>query len=179
MTQYKCCGLERIISSGELGADSAALVASKTLGLKTAGWCQSLPSGKNQYNLKAIPPLSKPHSETKPQTETIKRNVNDSDGTVIFRVYTSIFTDLALGYCISGKWRPFTEEDKKQRKTLHKPCLVISDLSEKKEGSNIEAIRDFIIKNRIKTLNVTGHRDGSIPGYTNSILSLLVNALSQ
>lgn len=161
-------GLERIISSGEAGADRTALMAAESVGVKTGGWCQNKPL-KNSYNLR----------EMRDPVALVKKNIDDSDGTLIFRVFSSVGPNLVLGYCVSGKWRPFTEEDRKQRKTLYKPCLVVSDLSDRSMGKNTETIRDFIRVNRIKVLNVTGHRDGVLPGYTQSILTILTTALSQ
>lgn len=170
--------VRRIISSGESGADRTALMAAESLGLGTGGWCQRKLT-PNPYNLKDITSVMASSKIMRASVDMVKRNIDDSDGTLIFRVFSSVGPNTVLGYCVSGKWRPFTEEDKKQKKTLYKPCLVISDLSDQGMGKNTEAIRDFLRVNRIRTLNITGHRDGVLPGYTQSIMNILVIALSQ
>lgn len=158
-----------IISTGESGANRVALLVAKSLGLGTGGWCQGklVKDPNNQGHLKATVGMT-----------IVKGNVDNSDGTIIFRVFPSLGTDLVMGYCISGKFRPFLKEDLELRKTRYKPCLIISDLSEEKMDRTVEVIRDFLRVNRIKVLNITGHRDGVLPGYTQSVMDILVDALS-
>ena len=103
-----------------------------------------------------------------------QKNVDDSDGTLTFRLYASSGTDNTIGYCLTHRWRHVSRFD---IETKHKPCLVITDFSDYK---NVSRIREFIKTHKIETLNVAGHRDTVVvKDFTQKIKSLLLEALTQ
>lgn len=84
-------------------------------------------------------------------------NVDNSDGTIAFRVKFSVGTDATIGYALSKRW------DRKidfYSQTKYKPVYIIENLS----GINFKGIKEWIEGNDIKTLNVAGHRETSVEG---------------
>lgn len=109
-----------------------------------------------------------------------RRNVDESDGTVVFRLKKSTGVDKTIGYCLTKKWA-FVKQSRWQDLTEYKPCLVISDLSASQQENHVEAIRSFIQQHRIDTLNVAGNRDDRSSGvqqFQQLVKQLLLEALS-
>ena len=134
--------IEKIVSGGQTGADRAALDWAIENGLPHSGFC---PRGRvaedgfidSKYNL----------TETKTinYSERTELNVLNSDGTVVF----------STKGVLSGGTRDTVNFAKK----LKKPCLLLR--------SNIEApaqkLKDFLLKHKIKVLNVAGPRASKEP----------------
>lgn len=95
-----------------------------------------------------------------------QRNVDDSDGTIAFRLKASIGTDRTIGYCLSKQWQTI-HSSKWREPTTYKPCLVISDLSPESEEQNIKNIVCFLTIYNITILNISGHRDSASAGILN------------
>lgn len=95
-----------------------------------------------------------------------QRNVDDSDGTIAFRLKASVGTDKTIGYCLSKKWQTI-HSSKWQEPTTYKPCLIISDLSPTSEEQNIKNIGYFLKRYNIIILNISGHRDSTSAGVSN------------
>jgi hypothetical protein len=57
----------------------------------------------------------------------------------------------------------------------YKPCLIITDLN---DDQNIENIRNFIRNFKNRVLNISGHRNEVVVGFSDSIRSILVKALA-
>ncbi len=135
-------GVITIISGGQTGADRAALDFAITHNIKHAGYC---PKGRwaedgvidAKYNLEALPSTN--------LDDRTKKDIEISDGTLIF-VPKEIKdgTRLTIDYA----------------KTQNKPCLLI-DLSKE---ADTKKIRAWVLKNKIKTLNIAGPRASNYEG---------------
>jgi hypothetical protein len=134
--------ISKIVSGGQTGVDRAALDVAMELGIECGGWC---PKGRRAED-RAIPkryPLRETPSTAYP--ERTKRNVADSDGTLILtlrepRGGTALTIRLARG--------------------IEKPCKV----ARLNRASNIEAVRSWLEKKKINILNVAGPRESENPG---------------
>jgi hypothetical protein len=101
-----------------------------------------------------------------------QKNVDCSDGTLAFRLKASVGTDKTIGYCLTRRWKEVSRFD---IETRHKPCLVITDLH---DCHNVTRIRQFIRQYKIETLNVAGHRDEVVEGFSRDIKAVLCEALT-
>ncbi len=148
-----------VISGGQTGVDRAALDVALTLGVPCGGWC---PEGRQaedgplspHYPLRVLPGADY-------QART-RRNVIDSDGTLI--IY---FEELEGGTALTAK---FCLE-------LHKPCKLI-DGAEIAPLQAAEAIRRFVRRHGIESLNVAGPRASKAPrayAYTREVLTKLLS----
>ena len=149
--------LKKIISGGQTGADRGALDAAIELGIPHGGW---VPKGRlaedgpvsDKYQLKEMPSASYPA-----RTE---QNVIDSDGTLIIS---------------HGKLTGGSAETRKMAMKHAKPWFH-ADLNNLPTFQAGIIIEDWILKNRIETLNVAGPRasdDPSIYGLVTVILELV------
>jgi Circularly permutated YpsA SLOG family len=100
-----------------------------------------------------------------------QKNVQDSDGTIAFRLVQSVGTDKTIGYCLTKKWKSVSSFNVS---TSYKPCFVVTSFS---DPENIVNIQNFIDRNKIVVLNIAGHRDEIIEGFSEEITKLLVEAL--
>lgn len=136
--------VEKIVSGGQTGADRAALDFALQHGIPHSGWC---PQGRlaedgpitDSYQLQETP--------TPYYAERTEWNVRDSDGTVIF----SIAAELSGG---SKATAEFAAAQGKQ--WLH--------LSWEADGTAaVQRLREFVMQNRIRVLNVAGPRASNEP----------------
>ncbi len=149
--------IKKIISGGQTGVDRAALDVAIELGIPHGGWC---PKGKwaedgtisEKYQLKET-------SSTEPAERT-KLNVRDSDGTLII-----IKTEPV------GEGSQLTIDEAKR---LKKPLLVI-DLSQK---DLLISLRDWILQNNIRLLNVAGPRASQQAGIYDDAYQFLLKQLA-
>ncbi len=136
--------IKKIISSGQTGADQAALDAAIKLEFPYDGW---IPKGRkteygtlpDKYNLKEMPIGSYP--------ERTEQNVIDSDGTVIIS-----HGELTGGSKLTDK---IAEKHKR-------PCLHI-DLNKTPTFFAASIINAWIGLHKIKILNVAGPRASKDP----------------
>jgi len=160
--------VKKVISGGQSGADRAALVAAKAVGLTTGGW---VPWGfytsqgqdltlRDEYGLQEIPLGKSRISIAKAYVERSKRNVDDADATIAFRLVASVGTDKTIGYALTGKWMHCHSPNVLQAR---KPCLVIRNVSERGEDDAVDAIEQFILLHRPRIINVAGHRAAKAP----------------
>jgi len=170
MNKKKKCSvqsLKKIISGGQTGADRAALEAAYSLGIQTGGIVPlgfitsdgKCPELGSKFHLKQLDSIQfRGKSLSHMYIERSKMNVDQSDGTIAFRLYSSNGTDKTIGYCLTGKWTivNVTKKYVQEKKSYHRPILIIDNLHDK---SNEENIRDFIDRYQIGTLNVCGHRE--------------------
>ena len=129
--------IEKIISGGRPGAERAALDASIKLGMSYGGWIPkeaSRPDGvdADRYNLIEMP--------TTNRTETFKKNIRESDGTLM----------LSHGTLSSNV--------KNSTRTIRRystPLLHV-DLNSTSAFNAASLINDWIIDNDLNILHVTG-----------------------
>jgi putative molybdenum carrier protein len=135
--------LKRVISGGQSGADKAGLVAAKAVGLATGG---TVPRGWRTENgsdlsLRDFGVMEHSDSAYPPRT---RKNVHDSDGTIIIASKLDGGSNLTAGICRMGR----------------KPMLHVAELT---PAMLVTAAR-WIEDNRIETLNVAGNRESKSPG---------------
>src|SRR3984893_15406233 len=140
--------LRKIISGGQTGADRAALDFAIEKGLEHGGY---VPRGRkaedgridDRYNLVELSTSSYP--------ARTRRNIEESDGTVIF----------SLERLLSGGTKLTWEHANK----LGKPALHIYNarkeriINQDSLRLEIQALTDFLCSNKIEILNVAGSRE--------------------
>ena len=173
----------KVISGGQSGADRAALVAAKALGIGTGGW---LPRGfctrqghditlRDEYGLQEVPSRGPRISVARAFVERSMRNVDDADVTIAFRLIASPGTDKTIGYALTGKWVQGQHLNILQAR---KPCLVIRSVSEREDDESVAAIVQFILLHRPKIINVAGHRASKAPAdFPSRVEAILRRAL--
>jgi hypothetical protein len=134
--------ISKIISGGQTGVDRAALDVAMELGIECGGWC---PKGRRAEG-RPIPkryPLKETPSTAYPQRT--KRNVLDSDATLI----------LTLRQPQGG-----TALTIRLARHLNKPWKVV-----RVNGAlDVEAVRSWLERKKIRILNVAGPRESENPG---------------
>lgn len=135
-------GLLELVSGGQTGVDRAALDTALTLGLRCGGWC---PRGRRAEDgpLPERYPLRETPTDAYP--ERTEWNVRDSDGTLVLH---------------RGRPRGGTALTLRLARRYGRPVLE-ADLSADLEA---EAVREWIARERIRTLNVAGPRESECPG---------------
>jgi len=147
-----------IVSGGQTGVDRAALDAALELNVPCGGWCPKGRKAEDGIISEKYPLIELQQSDYQQRT---KRNVVDSDGTVIiYFKYLSGGTQLTLKFCLNEK----------------KPYLLIdaTELIEKKAAERVHAfVQDF----DIKKLNFAGPRGSGEPQayhYTKQVVSRFI-----
>jgi Circularly permutated YpsA SLOG family len=138
----KKCLFAKIISGGQTGVDRAALDAALQLALPCGGWC---PKGRRAEDgpLAFIYPLQE--TETRFYPERTRRNVSDSDGTLILTDGSSS-RGTALTLEVAGQ--------------MDKPTLVVN-LNEEPDAGIVLA---WARLHGVRVLNVAGPRESENPG---------------
>lgn len=134
----------RIVSGGQTGVDRGALDAALAAGLPCGGWC---PEGRRaedgtipgRYPLRELPGTG--------YKERTRRNVEDSDGTVILH-----FGELSGGTALTQDFA----------RRIGRPLLVI-DGSRSAPETSLARLNAFLLEHRIETLNVAGPRGSQAP----------------
>ena len=144
--------ITKIISGGQIGADQFALEVGEKLGIKTGG---TAPPGfktsiGNQSKLLKQFGLKEGEADIKIYPKRTIKNVQDSDGTIIFGNIYSYGSRLTIGTA----------------KKNNKPYLI---------NPTAKQIKKWIIDNNIKILNVAGNRSIS----SNQVKPILMNALGK
>jgi hypothetical protein len=145
----------KIISGGQTGADRAALDAAMAAHVPCGGWCPHDRLAEDgrippQYPVSELPGAGYP--------ERTRRNVQDSDGTLI----------VSFGAPQRGTALTF-----RCCQEAHKPCLVL-DAAVTSISDAVGQLAAFVSRHQIKTLNVAGPRASEQPGiydYVNRLLS--------
>lgn len=163
--------LERVISGGQTGADWAALLAARKVGLETGGM-----AAMNYMNSEGRNPILEMYglvADSKSRTlaeSYIRRsmsNVDAADGTIVFKVKQSPGTDKTINYCREKKWE---YGSKMAYDSPHKPLLVISEAVRVDSKctvaweKDVQRALDFLKEHNIRTLNVAGHREFMLHG---------------
>jgi hypothetical protein len=166
-------GLQKIVSGGQTGADRGGLEAGVILNIMTGGIAPADYQTENGPD----PSLKKFGLTTidGSYVARTKQNVINSDGTLAIRLHDSNGTDKTIGFSHDKTWHPAaTSKDDGFR-----PVLVIDNLDPEKFEENAKLLQDFITRNRIKVLNVAGHRQttAGIEKYEEKVTDFLVRAL--
>jgi hypothetical protein len=134
---------KRVVSGGQTGVDRAALEVALELGLPCGGWCPKGRLAEDGVIPKRYPLVETPSDEYAQRTEW---NVRDSDGTLILSRGGILKGGSALTASLAARYG--------------RPCLTV-DLTAPPDPA---AIRDWIARNQVRTLNVAGPRAGDSPG---------------
>jgi hypothetical protein len=148
-----------IISGGQTGADRAALDVALELGVPCGGWCPADRAADDgpippRYRLT---PLARGGYR-----ERTRRNVQDSDGTII----------LSFGRLTGGS--KATADDCRR---FNKPCLVI-DANVTTVGEAAFSIAVFVLRHHVRTLNVAGPRGSGQPKVYDFVRDVLTQLLA-
>jgi hypothetical protein len=141
----------KIISGGQSGVDRSALDFSLQYKIECGGWC---PRGRLAED--GIIPEMYPLIETK-ESEPIyrtMRNIESADGTLI--IYRR-------------KMDKGSRQTADYAKKVSAPYLII-DL---KKSFSAAKIKDWLIMNRIKILNIAGPRESNSPGIHKAAFNFL------
>lgn len=143
MTARRTLLIERIVSGGQTGVDRGALDAALRAGVPVGGWC---PRGRRAEDgvIPTVYPLQETPSTS--YTERTRRNVIDSDGTLI----------LNSGCALTGG-TAFTKTVAEQ---TGKPHLVVDF----KADTDPLSIVAWLEGANIEILNVAGPRESQNPG---------------
>lgn len=133
--------IQKIVSGGQTGVDRAALDVALDLNIPCGGWC---PHGRmaedgridDRYPLKS--------TETRNYAHRTRRNVQDSDGTLILTI---------------GKLTGGTSLTKSYAARESKPYFI-ADLA---HFADFEPVLQWLGNERIRVLNVAGPRSSSQP----------------
>lgn len=149
--------LDKIISGGQTGVDTAALDAAIALGIPHGGWC---PKGRLRED--GIIPLKYQLQETSSSdySERTRLNIRDSDGTLIFLPGTNIVSAGTLLTIQVAK-----EKDK--------PYLISDNFAE----AQFPKIKQWLESNAIKILNIAGPRESQCVGIYAQCYDFICKAL--
>lgn len=148
-----------IVSGAQTGVDRAALDAALKCGVETGGWCPEGRLSEDGVIPEKYPVKELPNSGYRQRT---KRNVIDSDGTVIIYFgYPTGGTEQTIAFCIKER----------------KPYVLIDAEELNIERASLK-IKKFIDQKSISVMNVAGPRAGGESrayGYAkNVIMSVLL-----
>lgn len=148
----------KIISGGQTGVDRAALDVALENDIEAGGWCPEGRIAEDGTIPDEYPVTELPNSGYRQRT---KRNVTDSDGTVIIYFgYPTGGTEQTIVFCIKEK-SPYVLIDAEE--------FTIDQASNK--------IRSFIGMHSISVLNVAGPRAGGEPrayDYTKNVIKSVI-----
>jgi len=154
--------LHKIISGGQTGVDRAALDAAISVSIAHGGWC---PKGRLAELGTTIPTKYMLNETSSPDfSERTKRNIQDSDGTLI--IVPSIPIQVTDGTLLTLE----------EVKSKNKPYLLIA-LSEIRSQNSSQMIFQWITDHAIETLNIAGPRESQSPGIYQASFDLLKKAL--
>ena len=154
--------LRKIISGGQTGADRAGLDFAIETGLEHAGY---VPRGRKAEDGRIDDKYHLVELSTNSYPARTRRNIEESDGTVIF----------SLEQLLSGG----TKLTQDYANKLGKPLLHIYDtrkeriLNQDSLRLETQALTDFLCSNRIEILNVAGPRESKEPGVYEWTLTIL------
>jgi hypothetical protein len=127
------------------------LDAAISMGIEHGGWC---PRGRLAEDGKIPPRYQLRETESAQYRERTERNVLDSDGTLIL---------------YRGVLRGGTELTRRLAIQHNKPYLLV-DLARPLDAS---VIRQWLISESVRTLNVAGPRESTAPGITEESRTLI------
>jgi len=150
--------IKKIISGGQTGADRAGLDAAKELGIKTGGYCPKGFLTENGQD-KSLRKFGLEESDTQDYNERTVKNVEASDGTVIFSIVSKTGSLLRGGSLLTLS----------TARNSNKPVII---------NPSPGQFRKWLIKNNIKILNISGNRESLNPGIYEKVKLFLIKSLS-
>ncbi len=148
----------KIVSGGQTGADRGGLDAAIEIGIPHGGWC---PKGRRAED-GAIPERYELQETSSADYKVrTRRNVIDSDGTVIFT---------------RGRLEGGSKLTEKIAREAGKPC-VHQDLDKVRLTEAVQQLRAWLRVHEVHVLNVAGSRESKAPGLQVAVARLLVSAL--
>ena len=154
----------KVISGGQTGADIAALIAARELGLETGGFAPTgwlSENGAQEALLRSFGMIECGEPGYPPRT---RANVIHSDGTLLVGDHSTGGSHLT--YQIATE--------------LKKPVFILDFVTSgitTPAPVRIEEFRSWLQSNQIKTLNVAGNRESQTPGIAEFTRKFLLNAL--
>lgn len=176
--------LKKVVSGGQTGADMGALMAARHAKLETGGWAARKyitsrgpnPVFARKYGLKEIQLEGAEAKRSDGYVARSQQNVIDSDATLAFQVHSSPGTRKTIHFCANGTWISKEQVAWGKRNGVPflrgklKPVILISrsvdmDNVDRKMhyDADCEALKQFLIQFRVKTLNVCGNREMNSP----------------
>lgn len=153
---------DKIISGGQTGADQAGLDAAIALGIPHGGWC---PVGRRSEDGPIPSKYSLKETLSEYYRDRTTRNVQDSDGTIVF-IGGSIDAEpgsaLTLNLC----------------KANERPNLLIN-LSIDSVVDAAKLVQAFVRDHKIKILNIAGSRASISPALGVKVFEVLKLAFSE
>lgn len=157
--------LVKIVSGGQTGVDQAALRAAAGAGLACGGWC---PPGRlcetgvipDAFALQETPTERSPDAPDIPRSLRSQWNVRDSDATLILRP-------------VAAEAEPGSDWTASCTARYQRPLLICDP----NDPAAAALIRQFLVNHAIRTLNIAGPSEGSVPGIGARTEHLLVAAL--
>lgn len=147
--------IKKIISGAQTDVDQAALRVAIKLNIPHGGWC---PKGRIAENGPIPAQYVLFETESSHYSVRTQRNISDSDGTLI--LFSKTLTEITDG----------THLTIETCKNKNKPYLIVNISEKDAIESNMNTIRDWVLENKIETLNIAGPRESQDPG---------INQLSQ
>lgn len=150
----------KIVSGGQTGADRGGLDAARELGMPFGGWAPKDWRAEDG----AIPEVYRASMRTtssRNYRDRTKRNVFDSDGTLLVSLRTAL---------TGGSLETWSYCEHRRRPRLH---VVLTDPLPVINGN----LLDWLGRNRIRVLNVAGPRESKEPGLQDATRRVLVSCL--
>ncbi len=146
--------VHRIVSGAQTGVDRAALDFAMSRAIDHGGW---VPRGRKAEDGRVSAIYHVQETETSEYRERTRKNVLDSDGTLIVHRGR-----LSGGTALT---RAFARKE-------GRPVLLI-DIDARPMDEAAPVVRDWIVQNSIATLNVAGPRESQSPGIYDKTRRLL------
>jgi len=145
--------IRKIISGGQTGADRGGLLAGELLGIETGGTAPP-GFGTEKGPDPTLKDLGLVEGEPDPKIypKRTRRNVEDSDGTLLMGETNSPGSRLTLRYCVD----------------LRKPWIINPTPSD---------LKWWLTTYNIEVLNVAGNRESKNPGIQKETFTLLYSVL--
>jgi hypothetical protein len=135
--------VSRVVSGGQTGVDRAALDAAMALGIPCGGWCPRDRRAEDGPLARKYPLRETPLPQYAQRTEW---NVRDADGTLV----------VCPGAPSGG-----TRLTLLMARRHGRPALVVPPSTAK---GTVGVVRSWLRSNAIRTLNVAGPRESTVPG---------------
>lgn len=176
---FKEIKIQQLISGGRLGPEIAGFKVAKKLGIKISGCVEK---GFKEINKIYREEININEKENGNKMKNAIQNINESEGTLVFRLHFDNHVDRIIGYCQTKKWiKSATPRTSNKKPHIHRPVCVIYNI--RNLGKISSLIVDFLKNNQITILNVTGHSQTKvIKGYQDrieSILSIVLKKMNQ